>query len=116
MIELDIERVDVLIKLALEEDLGEVGDATTISVVPDDLVITVRLVARENCIVAGMPVAEKVFKTVDENITFKSAVTDGAVCVPGALLAEITGNAGKLLTAERTVLNFLQRLSGVATA
>ncbi len=115
MIELDRERVDLLIELALEEDVGD-GDATSISVIPSELEITARLVTRENCVIAGLPVAEAVFKTVDERIEFKYTVPDGAICTSGALLAEITGNASKLLTAERTALNFLQRLSGVATA
>ena len=115
MTKIDFERVDVLIKLALEEDVRE-GDATSLSVIPADLKIKTRLVAREDCIVAGLPVAEKVFKAVDESISFKYVVSDGASATKGTLLAEISGNAGNLLTAERTALNFLQRLTGVATA
>ncbi len=115
MIEIDFKRVDILIELALEEDVRE-GDATSLSVIPADLEISTRLVAREDSVVAGLPVAERVFKAVDSAIVFTSVVSDGSHVSPGAVLAEIRGNAAKLLTAERTALNFLQRLSGVATA
>ena len=116
MTEIDFKRVDLLIDLALEEDLKDVGDATTLSVIPADLEITARLVARENSVIAGLPVAEKVFTAVNSDIRFNSLISDGADVVSGAVLAEIKGNAASLLTAERTALNFLQRLSGVATA
>jgi nicotinate-nucleotide pyrophosphorylase (carboxylating) len=115
MTEIDFKRVDILINLALEEDVRG-GDATSISVIPHDLQITTRLVARENCVVAGLPVAEKVFKAVDDTISFEYIIRDGSTAEKGTLLAEIRGNAGNLLTAERTALNFLQRLTGVATA
>ena len=115
MIKLDKERINQLVNLALEEDVGE-GDATSIAVVPADLNITGRFITREDCVVAGLPVAEAVYKAIDPDIEFKYTVPDGAVCTKGALLAEVTGPAQKLLTGERTALNFLQRLSGVATS
>ena len=116
MTKIDFERVDVLIDLALEEDLNGKVDATSVSVIPENLKITTRLVAREDSIIAGLPVAERVFKAVDSSTTFKALVDDGSRVSPGVVLAEISGNASKLLTAERTALNFIQRLSGVATA
>ena len=116
MTKIDFERVDVLIDLALEEDLNGKVDATSVSVIPENLEITSRLVAREDSIIAGLPVAERVFKAVDSSTEFTPLVNDGARVSPGTVLAEIKGNASKLLTAERTALNFIQRLSGVATA
>ena len=116
MTEIDLERVNTLIELALEEDLKDVGDATTLSVIPADLEITTRLVAREESVIAGLPVAEKVFTAVNPETRFTSLIEDGSAVSPGTVLAEIKGNAASLLTAERTALNFLQRLSGVATA
>ncbi len=116
MTKIDFKRVDILIELALEEDLNGLEDATSASVIPAELDISTRLVAREDSIIAGLPVAERVFKAVDDAIEFTYVVSDGTHVMPGAVLAEIRGNAAKLLTAERTALNFLQRLSGVATA
>ena len=113
--EIDFERLDTLIRLAIEEDVKD-GDATSIAVIPEDLKISTRLVTRENCVIAGLPVAEKVFNALDPDSEFTYIVEDGAHCPPGEAIAEIKGNAQKLLTAERTALNFLQRLSGIATA
>lgn len=112
---LDWTRINTLIALALEEDLGGVGDVTTLSVIPADLRVTAKLVTRETCVVAGLPVAEAVFKTVNKNIIFTYRLNDGDHAAKGAILAEITGPAAGLLTAERTALNFIQRLCGVAT-
>jgi len=115
MTELDKDRLNILIKLALEEDVGA-GDATSLAVVPSDLIITGRFVTRQDCVVAGLPVAEAVYKAIDPDIKFTYSVPDGSVCKEGQILAEVTGPAQKLLTGERSALNFLQRLSGVATA
>jgi nicotinate-nucleotide pyrophosphorylase (carboxylating) len=114
MTELDIKRVDALIRLALEEDVGP-GDATCIAVIPENLEITGRFVTREDCVIAGLPVAEAVFKAIDSEIEFNYTVSDGKVCSKGDILAEVKGPARTLLTGERTALNFLQRLSGIAT-
>ncbi|MCK5845304.1 MAG: carboxylating nicotinate-nucleotide diphosphorylase, partial [Victivallales bacterium] len=82
---------------------------------PNDLTAKARLKAKCEFVVAGIPVAESVFKEVDESLEFKALVKDGAEIANGAILAEISGRAVSLLTAERTALNFLQRLTGVAT-
>ncbi|MBR6240797.1 MAG: carboxylating nicotinate-nucleotide diphosphorylase [Lentisphaeria bacterium] len=114
--EIDWKRTDILIQLALEEDLGDIGDATTNAVIPADLKATAVLIAKEELVCAGLPVAERLFHTLDPNIVFTSKVREGELCPRGTIMAEITGPARMLLTGERTALNFLQRLCGVATA
>ncbi len=76
---------------------------------------TAILVAKENGVVAGLPVAEMVFKKFDKNITWNEKMPDGSKVKPGDILAEFQGNYRALLTGERKALNFLQRLSGIAT-
>ena len=114
--EIDWKRTDILIQLALEEDLGDIGDATTNAVIPADLRATAVLIAKEELVCAGLPVAERLFHTLDPGIVFTSKVREGELCPRGTIMAEITGPARTLLTGERTALNFLQRLCGVATA
>ena len=114
--EIDWKRADILIRLALEEDLGELGDTTTNSVIPADLKTTAVLIAKEDLICAGLPVAERLFHTLDPDVVFTAKVQEGEACPRGTVMAEISGPARVLLTGERTALNFLQRLCGVATA
>lgn len=104
-----------LVDLALAEDLGEAGDVTNVALVPADAVGRAAIVARAGGVIAGLPVAELVCQTVDPGLTFTSTVTDGAIVQPGAELATVAGLMRSILTAERTILNFLQRLSGVTT-
>ncbi len=113
--EIDMKRVESLIMLALEEDLSDVGDTTSISVIGPDMQAKALLRCKEDLICAGLPVAEQVFKTVSPDLKFKALVEEGTSCKVGDVLAEITGEAEALLTAERTALNFLQRLCGIAT-
>lgn len=112
---LDWDRIDLLIKLSLNEDIKN-GDATSLAVIPYDTVTEARFITREKCAVAGLAIAEAVFKKLDKNFFFKALVNDGDIIEPGKILATVKGNAQKLLTAERTALNFLQRLCGIATA
>ena len=112
---IDWKRVETLITLALEEDLGSIGDTTSLAVIPADLNAKARLLAKCACVVAGLSVAEAVFKAVDDSLIFTSLVNDGDRVENTAIIAEISGQAISLLTAERTALNFLQRLTGVAT-
>ena len=114
--EIDWKRADILIQLALEEDLGDLGDTTTNSVIPADLKATAVLIAKEDLICAGLPVAERLFHTLDPDVVFTAKVREGEACPRGTVMAEISGLARVLLTGERTALNFLQRLCGVATA
>lgn len=107
--------IDVeLIRRALAEDIGR-GDVTTEATIPSGAVATARIVARQGGVIAGLPVAEHVFRLLDDLVTFEPLVPDGAHVEPGASLARIHGDARVILTGERTALNFLGRLSGIAT-
>ena len=103
-----------LVKVALAEDIGS-GDATTLSTVPENLTAKAVFIAKENCVCAGLPVASKVFYELDRDIRFTASVKEGQVCKKGTVLAEVQGSARSLLTGERTALNYLQRMSGIAT-
>ena len=100
---------------ALREDAAD-RDVTTAAVVPPDLWAEAELLARADGVVAGLAVAEEVFRQVDAATAFEALTADGARVVDGAVLARARGPLGSLLRAERTALNFLQQLSGVATA
>jgi nicotinate-nucleotide pyrophosphorylase (carboxylating) len=103
-----------VVRAALEEDLAW-GDATTDSLIPPELSCTGVLLAKAAGVVAGLPVAEAVFREVQPDIVFEAAVHDGTTVRPGDILARLQGPAAGLLRAERVALNFLQRLSGIAT-
>lgn len=105
---------EVLFDLAYAEDIGD-GDITTNNLVPPGRNKTAILVAKEEGVIAGLPVAEMVFKKFDPNIEWNEKMPDGSKVVPGDVLVEFTGNYRALLTGERKALNFLQRLSGIAT-
>jgi nicotinate-nucleotide pyrophosphorylase (carboxylating) len=104
-----------LIQMALAEDLGTGGDITSASTIPEDVQFTANLVARHDMVVAGLGLAGLVFKTVDAAIDWRSNVEDGASVKNKTVLATVSGPARTLLTAERTALNLLQHLSGIAT-
>jgi nicotinate-nucleotide pyrophosphorylase (carboxylating) len=104
-----------LIELALAEDLGGAGDLTSQAVLPEDLRGRAAFVARAEGVVAGLPVARLVLEAVSPRLTFEPLVEDGTAVPRGDRLAVAVGPLRDLLTAERTALNFLQRLSGVAT-
>jgi nicotinate-nucleotide pyrophosphorylase (carboxylating) len=103
-----------IVRLALEEDIGP-GDITSQLLIPDDLMGRGRLIARSGGVIAGLPVAALAFELTDARIAFVPALRDGEEAPPGAVIATVNGPAGRILTAERTALNFLQRLSGIAT-
>ncbi len=107
-------QTDQIIRLALAEDIGT-GDMTTTSVVPADKSIEGHLKAKETGIICGLQVAAKVFSMLDEGIRFINHCDDGDTVNPGQLIAVISGPAQGILTGERVALNFLQRLSGIAT-
>ena len=114
--EIDWNRVDALIKMALDEDLGDRGDTTTKSVIDDALIVDAIFLAKEDCICCGLNVAERLMKTVDSSIVWENLVKEGDFCKKGTVMAKVSGKARSLLTGERTALNFMQRLSGTATA
>lgn len=103
-----------LIELALAEDIGG-GDVTSLSVIPQAAYWAARMVAREEIVVAGMSIVSDVFRQIDPEIEFEQLVSDGELVLPGECVATLKGNAGAILAGERTALNFVQRLSGVAT-
>ena len=103
-----------LVKFALSEDVGT-GDVTTLNAVPANVGARAAIVAKAPGVVSGMDIAAMTFREVDSSLKFKSTVKDGQEVPAGAALATISGSAGSIMTAERTALNFLMRLSGVAT-
>jgi nicotinate-nucleotide pyrophosphorylase (carboxylating) len=113
---LDPEATARCVASALSEDLGSRGDITTEATVPASGRARATIVARESMIVAGLGVAREVFRQLDPEVTFTPSVEDGARVAPGATVAVADGPARALLAGERTALNFLQRMSGIATA
>jgi nicotinate-nucleotide pyrophosphorylase (carboxylating) len=113
---LDRSAVARCVAAALAEDLGTAGDVTTEAVVPASRKARATLVAREPMIVAGLGVAEDVFRQLDPSVKFTALSVDGERVAAGAVVAIAEGFARALLQAERTALNFLQRMSGIATA
>lgn len=103
-----------LIKLAIQEDIGP-GDATSLSTLKPGARLVGRIVAKSPGVIAGLPVAAAVFCQVDPEIQVTPHVAEGQEVVPGELIAEVAGPARSLLAAERIALNFLQRMSGIAT-
>jgi nicotinate-nucleotide pyrophosphorylase (carboxylating) len=111
---LDTHVIERAVRLALEEDIG-FGDITTNSIVPQDKPGHGTLWAKEPGTVAGLDVAEMAFKLVDPTLTITRNVEEGDNVANGQVLMEVSGSARSILTAERVSLNFLQRLSGIAT-
>jgi len=109
-----MDHIDQLIKMALDEDIGE-KDITTEAIVDPKLTATARIVAKQKLVVAGLDIAGRVFHTVDPDIVWDTKHEDGDYCEAKKILATATGRVSSLLTAERTALNFLQHLSGIAT-
>src|SRR5580692_8230140 len=108
------EYIDALVKSALVEDVGS-GDATTLAVVPTLATIRAHILSRQTLVCAGLPIAERVFQTMDPEACVVLAHNDGSFVEPGVELMQIVGDARAILTAERTALNFLGHLCGVAT-
>lgn len=104
-----------LIRLALEEDLGEWGDVTAQALIPLDARGTVRFVARQGGVLAGLPVARLVLEEMGVEFEWESHFADGSPMERGSTLATVSGGVRDLLAAERTMLNLLSRLCGVAT-
>ena len=105
---------DILIELALAEDIGD-GDVTSLYFIPEELRACAFVAVRKDGVVSGVELAARVFCTVDRELDVEILIADGSRVSAGALLIRVEGSARSILTAERTALNFLQRLSGVAT-
>ncbi|OGC16172.1 nicotinate-nucleotide diphosphorylase (carboxylating) [candidate division WOR-1 bacterium RIFOXYC2_FULL_37_10] len=106
--------IKTLIKMALAEDLGS-GDITTDSIVDRKKVVTAEFRAKEDGIIAGFPMAQMVFEVLDKKVKLSAKVSDGHKVKKGQVFATITGPAHSVLKGERLALNFLQRMSGIAT-
>ena len=108
-------RGDESIRVALEEDIGP-GDATTDSIVPAHASLRGQIVAKQHGVVAGLEVARRVFQKLNEQVNFAAKVKEGELVDTRSVLVDLDGPARALLTGERTALNFLGRMSGIATA
>lgn len=107
--------IDPVIQNALIEDLGQIGDVTTRAVIQAGTTTTARIVAREAGIVSGLQVAARAFALVDPTLQIDPHLGEGAACDTGTVLLTVSGDAGSILSAERVALNFLGRLTGIAT-
>ena len=106
--------LDTLIKLAIEEDLGD-GDHTSLATIPAQAIGKAKLLVKEPGIIAGIEVAKTVFKLYDAQIEFRQLMIDGTAVAVGDIAFEVSGSVRSILSAERLVLNFMQRMSGIAT-
>jgi nicotinate-nucleotide pyrophosphorylase (carboxylating) len=110
----ELEHLHAIIHRALEEDIGS-GDITTLSTIPAKSVLKGRFITKESGVIAGLEVVRETLQYLDKHVLFSRKVTDGKQVAKGTVLATVRGKGRALLTAERTALNFLQRMSGIAT-
>ena len=110
----DSEYVQRLVQMALEEDIGA-GDATVLATISARATGEARIIAREELVCAGLPMAERVFRALDPEMKIEPRIHDGDMATRGIVLLHLNGKARAILTGERTALNFLGRLCGIAT-
>ncbi|MBI1274707.1 carboxylating nicotinate-nucleotide diphosphorylase [bacterium] len=110
----DLDRLTGFLQLALAEDIGS-GDVTSLALIPPELQAEALLVPRERMVVCGLPMAERIFALVDGSLRCEALVHEGAVAEPMQPIMRVSGNARGVLTGERTALNTVQRMTGVAT-
>lgn len=108
--------VETVVRTALAEDLGLAGDLTTDAIVPERTKATARLIARKPGRIAGLGAAETAFRLLDPGVRFAAECADGEAVAGATIVATVTGKARAILTGERTALNLMGRLSGIATA
>lgn len=106
--------IDEIIKNALIEDIGD-GDHSSLSCVPENGIGTAKLIVKGEGVIAGVELAERIFKLYDEKMVFKSFVSDGSAVKFGDIAFEVYGSSRSILATERLVLNFMQRMSGIAS-
>lgn len=104
-----------LIRIALEEDLGERGDVTSAATLPADQLVQGRMMAKADGVIAGLPLIQAVYAEIDPAVRVTLKAKDGTRVTPGTIVCEIEGKVRSVLSGERVTLNFVQRLSGVAT-
>jgi nicotinate-nucleotide pyrophosphorylase (carboxylating) len=109
------EALQDLVNRALAEDVGT-GDITTEAIIPEDALADARMVSKDTGVLAGIEVAGEVFQQMDAGLTIVTLREDGSEIQPGEEVLQVTGNARSLLSAERVALNFVQRMSGIATS
>jgi nicotinate-nucleotide pyrophosphorylase (carboxylating) len=114
-LQIDPGKLKLLVQRALLEDLADAGDVTSNHILGAGQTTEVEIVAKSAGVLAGRPVADAVFRKMDETLQISWLLADGAKLEPGTVVAEITGLAHSIMAAERVALNFLQHLSGVAT-
>jgi nicotinate-nucleotide pyrophosphorylase (carboxylating) len=114
MNELELKAAQTLIELALREDVGD-GDITTDNIIPAETRRKAKMVAKADGVVAGLPIAEMVFRSLDQQLIWNVLTPEGSSVKKGDVMVEFEGTYRALLTGERTALNFLQRMSGIAT-
>lgn len=112
---LNFQYLDTLIQSALDEDIQS-GDITTGATIPEDITASGNFLVKQRGILAGNEVVKRVFHLVDPTLYYATTITDGAEVTPGQVAATVTGSAASILKGERTALNFMQRMSGIATA
>lgn len=108
------DEIDEIIRSAFREDIST-GDITTSATVPETLQGKAAFLVKDEGIIAGLDVTERVFNLLDPELIFTTYTTNGSVVNKGQIIAEVSGRASSILSAERTALNFLQRMSGIAT-
>lgn len=111
---LNQKHLQILCQQAIAEDVGS-GDATTLAIVPATHKTKAHFINRQECVCAGLPVIKTLFQELSSDLELTQHTAEGELCPPGTKMASIEGNARAILTGERTALNFLQRLCGVAT-
>ncbi len=107
--------IDEIIDVAIKEDIGT-GDHTSLATIPAGYTGEALIAAKQNGIIAGIVLSEKIFQRIDPSLRYFSKLQDGDLVEPGMAIARVNGNIQSILKAERLVLNFMQRMSGIATA
>lgn len=107
--------LDAFVARVLAEDLGQDGDVTSNATIPPDARLNAVMASRDDIVVAGLPLAAMFFRALDPGVEIDQVIEDGGHAAPGTVLMRLSGNARKMLAAERSALNSLQHLTGIAT-
>jgi len=110
-----IKNLDLIIELAIAEDLGDLGDVTSRSIFTDNPAYEYSLIAKDRGVLCGIDIFKKVFNRIDETVEVETLYSDGDILESGSIVAHVRGPVVSILKSERTALNFLSHLSGIAT-